>query len=74
MQLVHALRKPWKQSIREQSTNLNDLSVYDHHPIKRFILLINLIAWNYINISISGNYKKPTSQGYFQASFEYSTN
>ena len=31
MQLVDALKTPWKQSIREQNTNLNGLSLYDHH-------------------------------------------
>ena len=35
MQLVDALETSWKQSIREQNTNLNSLSVYDYHPIKK---------------------------------------
>ena len=37
MQLVDALETPWKQSIREQNTNLNGLSLYDHHFIKKQI-------------------------------------
>ena len=34
-QLIDALKTPWKQSIREQNTNLNGLSLYDHHFIKK---------------------------------------
>ena len=41
-----------KQSMREQTTNLNDLSPYNHHHIKKiFILLENLIVRNYIIFS-----------------------
>ena len=55
VQLVDTLKRPWKQSIREQNTNLNCLSLYDHHLIllkkTKFILLVNLIARNYIIFS-----------------------
>ena len=50
MQLVDALKAPWKQSIREQNTNLNGLSLYNHHLIEKtkFGLLVKLIARKYI--------------------------
>ena len=35
MQLVDTLETTCKQSIREQNTNLNSLSLYDHHLIKK---------------------------------------
>ena len=35
IQLVDALETPWKQSIREQNTNLNCLSLYDHQKKKK---------------------------------------
>ena len=35
MQLVDALETSWKQSIREQNTNLNSLSVCDYHLTKK---------------------------------------
>ena len=49
-QLVDALKTPWKQSIREQDANLNRLSLYEHHLIKKtkFVLYVNLVARNYI--------------------------
>ena len=56
IQLVDALETPWKQSIRAQNTNLNSLRLYDHHLIKKnkFILLVNVIARNYITFSFYG--------------------
>ena len=50
MQLVAALNTIWKHSISEQNTNLNGLSLYDQHLIKKnkFILLVNVIARDYI--------------------------
>ena len=41
MQLVDALETPWKQPIGEQNTNLNCLSLYDHHLIKK----TSLFSW-----------------------------
>ena len=35
VQLVDALKTPWKQSIRKQNAHLNDLSLYDRHLIKK---------------------------------------
>ena len=40
MQFADALEAPRKQSIREQNTNLNSLSFYDHHLIKN-----TLFSW-----------------------------
>ena len=28
-------KPPWKETIRERNTSLNDLSLYDHHLIKK---------------------------------------
>ena len=67
MQLVDALKTPWKQSIREQNKNLSSLSLYDHHNIKKYqaYSLCKLNSKGLYNILILGNYKKPTSPGYF---------
>ena len=75
MQLVDALKTPWKQSIREQNTNLNGLSLYDHHLIKNNQVYPpgKLNSKEIFNILILGNYEKPTSQGYFKAFFESET-
>ena len=35
MHLVDALETTWKQSIKKQNTNLNSLSLYDHHLIEK---------------------------------------
>ena len=69
MQLVDALKKPWKQSIREQNTNLNSGSIYGHHLIKKSQVysLGKLNSKELFNILILGIYKKPTSQGYFES-------
>ena len=52
--LVDASKTPSKQSIREQNTNLNVLSLYDHRLIKKtkYILLVNLIGKNYVIFSL----------------------
>ena len=75
MQLVDALKKPWKQSIREQNTNLNSGSIYGHHLIKKSQVysLGKLNSKELFNILILGIYEKPTSQGYFESFFECST-
>ena len=75
MQFVDALDRPWKQSIREQNTNLNGLGLYDYHLIKKkqVYSLGKLNSKELYNVLILGNYKKPTSQGYFEAFFESST-
>ena len=69
MQLVDDLEKPWKQSIREQNTNLSSASLYRHHPIKKSKVysLGKLNSKELFNILILGIYKKPTSQGYFES-------
>ena len=36
-EFVNALKTSWKQSIREQYTDLNGLSLFDHHLIKKKI-------------------------------------
>ena len=73
MQSVDALETRWKQSTREQNTNLNSLIIFDHYLTEnKFFLLVNLMTKNY-NILILCNYKKPTLQGYFEAFFESST-
>ena len=74
VQLVDALKTPYEQSIREQNTISNGLSLYNHQLIKKpkFILLVNLIKRNYItlyNILIWANYKNQPRKG-FEAFFE----
>ena len=67
MQLVDAFETSWKQSIREQNTNLNSLSLYDHHLKKKQVYSLGkLNSKELCNTLILGNYKKPTSQGYFE--------
>ena len=75
MQLVDTLEKPWKQSIKEQNTNLNSGSIYGNHLIKKSQVysLGKLNSKELFNILILGNYKKPTSQGYFESFFDSST-
>ena len=74
MQLVDALETSWKQSKREQNTNINSLSLYQHHLIKKkkVCFLGKLNSKELYNILILGYYKKQTSQGYFEAFFESS--
>ena len=38
MQLVDALKTPWRQSITEQNTDLVGLSLCDNHLIKKSLL------------------------------------
>ena len=68
-------RETWKQSIREENTNLNCLSCYDQHLVKKIHVysLGKLNSMESCYILILGNYKKPTSQRYFEAFFESST-
>ena len=75
MQMVDALGTTWRQSIREQNTNLNSLSLYDHHLINKNQIhsLGKLDSKELYNILILGNYKEPTSHRYFEAFFEFST-
>ena len=75
MKLVDAFQKSWKNSITEQNKNLNSLSLFAHHIIKTHQVgsLGKRNSKELYNILILGNYKKPTSQGYFEAFFESST-
>ena len=65
MRLVDALEIPRKQCIKEQNTNLNGLSLYDFHLIKKnqAFFLVKLNSKELYNILTLGNYKKPASQG-----------
>ena len=71
MQLVDALETSWKQSIREKNTNLDSLSLYDHHLIKNNQVYFRSKpnSKELYNILILGNY----TQWYFEAFFESST-
>ena len=72
--MVDTLETSWRQSIREQNTNLNSLSLSDHHLIeKNQVYSRGKLNSKKLYILILGYYKKPTSQGYFEAFFESST-
>ena len=73
--MVDTLETSWRQSIREQNTYLNSLSLYDHHLIekKKQVYSRGKLNSKKLYILILGYYKKPTSQGYFEAFFESST-
>ena len=70
MQLEDPLKTSWKQSAREQTTNLNAVSPYNHHQIKKDFLLENLIVRNYITFL---SYENTTSQEHVEAFFESTT-
>ena len=75
MKLVDAFQKSWKKSITEQNTNLNSLSLFAHHLIKKHQVysLGKRNSKELYNILILGSHKKSTSQRYFEAFFESST-
>lgn len=73
MQLEDPLKTTWKQSTREQTTNLNALSPYNHHQIKKKIPLGKLNSKELYNILILGNYENTTSQEYFEVFLESTT-
>ena len=59
--------------MREQTTNLNALSPYNHHQIKKKFSLGKLNSKELYNILILANYENTTSQGYFEAFFKSAT-
>ena len=66
MQLVAALNTIWKHSISEQNTNLNGLSLYDQHLIKKQVYSLGkLNSKGLYNILSLGNYKKNKLTGIF---------
>lgn len=54
VELVDGLKTHWKQSIREQNTNLNSLSLYDHQKSQVYSVG-KLNSMELYNILISGN-------------------
>ena len=72
MQIVHALPKSWKKEILENKGNSNNLVIYDHHLIKKSQVysLNRLDSKELYNILITSIYSKPTSQLYYENSFE----
>ena len=64
MHLVDALETTWKQSIKKQNTNLNSLSLYDHHLIeKKQVYSFGKLNSKELYILILRNYKNQRQKG-----------
>ena len=67
IQIIHSLPKQWIQQIFIDSGNSINLTIQDHHLIKKHkILCLNkLDSKELYNIQLLANFLKPTSQAYF---------
>ena len=73
-QLIHALRREWKEAISMHNGSLENLLIHDHHLIKKNQILCStkLNSNELYKIQIIIKYKKPASQSYFEKIFKNS--
>ena len=72
IQLVHAIPKSWKESLAFDNGNSNNLFINDHHLLKKHQIscLPKLNSKELYLMQIILEYKKPTSQAYFENIFK----
>ena len=72
MQIVNSLPKQWKETIKQDNGNSNNLIIQDHHLIKnhQILCLEKLESKELYIIQLSTPSIKPTSQRYFENLFE----
>ena len=72
IQLIHAIPKLWKDSLAFDNGNSNNLFIQDHHLLKKHQIscLAKLNSKEIYLLQIILEYKKPTSQVYFENLFE----
>ena len=71
MQIVNSLPQTWKEIIKNDNGNSNNLVIQDHHLIKKNQIhcLIKLESKELYKIELSLSFQKPTSLKYFENLF-----